>query len=134
MDVDDHSLNRILCDENLICKTIDAAFTVHSELGPGLLEIVYENALFCELKERGISVKQQVPIPVFYKGSNVGIGFRADIIVENALLLELKTVESFAPIHLAQVITYLRLLNIKRGYLLNFNTTRLKHGIKRVSI
>lgn len=85
---------RIVCDEGLIKKTIDSAFTVHSELGPGLLESVYENALLYELKEKGLSAKQQVPIPVLYKGKDLGAGFRADILVENVLLLELKTVES----------------------------------------
>jgi len=134
MDIDEQTVCRVTCDEKLIKTTIDSAFVVHSELGPGLLESVYERALLYELKENGISARQQVPIPVIYKGKDVGVGFRADILVENVLLLELKSVESFSPIHLAQVITYLRLLNVKRGYLLNFNTVRLKNGIKRVSI
>jgi GxxExxY protein len=134
MDIEKEPVFRVDCDEGLIKQTIDSAFTVHNELGPGLLESVYENALLYELKERGILAKQQVPIPVLYKGNDVGIGYRADILVEDVLLLELKTVESFASIHLAQVMTYLRLMNLKRGFLLNFNTVMLKYGIKRISI
>jgi GxxExxY protein len=122
------------CGDDLIGAVINAAIAVHRILGPGLLESVYEQALAFELADRNIKYLRQVDVPVVYKGYALGIGFRADMIVEEGLLLELKTVDSFSPVHLAQVITYLRLLNIKRGLLLNFNTKLLKDGIKRVSI
>ena len=107
---------------------------MHRELGPGLLESVYELALMVELAEAGIEGRRQVEVPVRYRGRALGIGFRADIIVAESLLLELKCVEDFTDVHLAQVITYLKLLGFKRGYLLNFNKRLLKDGIKRVSI
>lgn len=123
-----------VCSEELIDQVLSAATKVHMELGPGLLESVYEKALMFELAEIGISAKNQLGIPVKYRGIELGLGFRADIIVDNNLLLELKTVNEFAPIHLSQVMTYLKVLNIKRGFLLNFNTRLLKNGIKRISI
>jgi GxxExxY protein len=122
------------CDERLIGKVLTAATNVHRILGPGLLESVYELALMVEFKETGVPAKRQVEIPVTYKGQNLGVGFRADIIVDNCLLLELKAVNEISPLHIAQVITYLKLLKLKRGYLLNFNTRLLKNGIKRISI
>ena len=87
-----------------------------------------------ELEERGISARRQVEIPVIYHGRDLGIGFRADIIVAECLLLELKSIETFAPIHTAIIINYLKLLRFKRGFLLNFNVPLLKNGIKRISI
>jgi len=87
-----------------------------------------------ELEVAGIPARRQVEVPVSYRGRDLGTGFRADIIVADCLLLELKAVEALAPIHIAQVITYLKLLGFKRGYLLNFNVPLLKHGIKRISI
>ena len=123
-----------ICSEDLIDQVLTAATKVHRELGPGLLESVYEKALMYELTEAGISAESQIDIPVKYRGIELGLGFRADIVVNGNLLLELKTVKEFMPIHLSQVITYLKVLNIKRGFLLNFNTQLLKHGIKRISI
>jgi|SRR3972149_2765439 len=122
------------CDENLIDAMLTAATNVHRHLGPGLLESVYEQALMIELSEAGISAKRQVDIPVQYRGHDLGIGFRADIILADTLLLELKSVDEINSVHLAQVITYLRLLKFKRGYLINFNKPMLKDGIKRISI
>ncbi|HCN20472.1 MAG TPA: GxxExxY protein [Planctomycetia bacterium] len=113
---------------------LTAATNVHRHLGPGLLESVYEQALMIELSEAGISAKRQVDIPVQYRGHDLGIGFRADIILADTLLLELKSVDEINSVHLAQVITYLRLLKFKRGYLINFNKPMLKDGIKRISI
>lgn len=126
--------NLQICSEELIDQVITAATKVHSELGPELLESVYEKALMYELTEAGIPAESQIDIPVKYRGIELGLGFRADIVVNGNLLLELKTVKEFMPIHLSQVITYLKVLNIKRGFLLNFNTQLLKHGIKRISI
>ena len=122
------------CGDGLIQQTLGSAIMVHTELGPGLLESVYEHALIIELKERGIAAEQQKAIPVTYRGKNIGIGFRADIIVEDKLVLELKSVDKFCDIHTAQLMTYLKLLNVKRGFLLNFNSVKLKQGIKKVSI
>ena len=122
------------CNDGLIDSVLTAATNVHRELGPGLLESVYERALMVELAEAGIKAERQVDVPIHYKDHDLGTAFRADIIVENCLLLEVKAIEELTAIHLAQVITYLKLLNFKRGYLLNFNTRLLKDGIKRVSI
>jgi len=122
------------CSDSLAEQVLNAAIEVHRELGPGLLESVYEQALAFELTERGMNVERQLEVDAFYKGQNLGLGFRADLIVEKCLLLELKAVDNLAPVHLAQMLTYLRLLGIKRGYLLNFNAKLLKEGIKRVSI
>ena len=113
---------------------LTAATKVHAELGPGLLESVYEAALAFEFVELGLSFQRQVEIPVIYRGQDLGVGFRADFIVEDCLLLELKSADEFAPVHLAQVITYLKLIRCKRGYLPNFTKRLLKEGIKRVSI
>ena len=124
----------IECSEGLRDKVLTAATAVHRALGPGLLESVYELALMMELAEMGIPALNPVDVPVFYRGRNLGTGFRADILVADCLLLELKSVEQFHPIHLAQTITYLKLLRYKRGFLLNFNVSLLKQGIKRVSI
>ena len=122
------------CDDKLADGVLSAAKRVHTELGPGLLESVYEQTLAWELTDLGFAVRCLVPITARYRGQELGIGFRADMIVEQCLLLELKCIECFNDVHIAQVITYLRLLGFKRGYLLNFNTRLLKHGIKRVSI
>ena len=122
------------CDESLIDTVLTAATNIHRELGPGLLESVYEHALMIELEEAGVSAKRQVEIPASYHGHDLGLGFRADVIVEDSLLLEIKSVKDIDDIHLAQAMTYLRLLGFKRGYILNFSKTLLKDGIKRVSI
>ena len=122
------------CSEELIDRVLTAATAVHREFGPGLLESVYELALMVELAEAGIPAKRQVEIEVHYHGQKLGAGFKADIIVADCLLLEVKSVSELHPIHTAQVITYLKILGFKRGYLLNFNEKLLKHGIKRISI
>lgn len=119
---------------DLIDRVLTAATQVHRELGPGLLEQVYESALMIELAYSGIQAERQVEICAEYRGQDLGVAFRADIIVEGCLLLELKAVEKLADIHLAQVITYLKMLRFKRGYLLNFNSKLMKDGIRRVSI
>ena len=122
------------CDETLVDAVLTAATNVHRELGPGLLESVYEHALMVELADAGIKAKHQVEIPVAYKGRKLGLGFRADIIAEDCLLLEIKSAGEVGELYLSQIITYLKLLRFKRGYLLNFNKKLLKDGIKRVSI
>lgn len=115
-------------------RVIGAAITVHATLGPGLLERVYEAAMLMELAAVGLEVKAQVPIDVTYRGRDLGLGFRADLLVEDCLLVELKSVEDLNDVHTAQVITYLRLLGCKRGLLLNFNKKTLRDGIRRVAI
>ncbi len=109
-----------------------AIFTVYNELGPGLLESIYEQALFIELGFSGLVVQKQVPLDVVYKGSNLGLGYRIDLLVEDLVLVELKSVETLALIHLKQLQTYLKITGKPLGILVNFNTTDLKGNIKRV--
>lgn len=111
---------------------VESAIAVHRQLGPGLLESVYEVALAHELKERRLNVERQKPIPIEYKGIKFNEGFRADIIVENRLVLELKSVENVTGAHKKQVQTYLRLLDYRLGYLLNFGESLMKNGITRI--
>ena len=120
------------CSDEIITLVLDAAFEVHRELGPGLLESVYEQAMALELAEKGISFERQRDVAACYKGRDLGLGFRADIVVEGCLLIELKAVDELSSCQLAQAMTHLRLLNLKRGLLLNFNRRLLKEGIKRV--
>ena len=123
-----------VCDERLVYRLIGIAIEIHRTLGPGLLEAIYENALAFELEACGLQFRSQVPVDVDYKGVRLGIGFRADIVIEDALVLEVKAVRNFDPVHTAQLITYLKLLRIKRGLLLNFHALPMKNGIKRISI
>jgi len=130
-------LNKIVlqdCPENIISKTLDCVFSVHHELGPGFLESIYEKVLMFELVRSGLSAESPRELHVIYKGQDLGLGYRADIIVENRLLLEIKCVEQLANIHTAQMINYLKLLQYKRGFLLNFNVRLMKHGTRRISI
>lgn len=110
---------------------VDSAIEVHRELGPGLLETVYEVALARELRERKLSVERQVVIPISYKGISFDEGFRGDLIVENRVILELKSVEKLTPAHRKQIQTYLRLTGLRLGYLLNFGDALMKNGIVR---
>ena len=112
---------------------IGAAISVHRELGPGLLESVYEKCLAFELADRGLSVSTQKEIPVRYKNLTFDCSFRADLIVENKVLLELKSIDQLMPIHTSQVITYLKLTGLRTGLLINFNVQTLKTGLKRIS-
>lgn len=118
--------------EELASSVVAAAFEVHSELGPGLLESAYESCLVMELEARGLRVTRQTGVPLSYKGKSVDVGFRADIIVEDKLLIELKAVDALLPIHRAQVITYLKVLRLPVGLLINFNVPLIKDGIRRV--
>ena len=118
--------------ENAIgTQILAAAIEVHRVLGPGLLESVYEVALTSELCDRGLVVERQVPVPILFKGHRFEEGFRADLIVEHKVLLELKSVERVNPAHRKQVQTYLRLTGLKLGYLLNFGDATLRDGITR---
>ncbi len=112
-------------------EIIGAGIEVHKVLGPGLLESTYEECLCKEFELRGIKYQRQKPLPVTYKGYNLDCGYRLDILVENALVIEIKSVEKLLPIHEAQILTYLKLGNWKIGLLINFNVPLLKYGIKR---
>ncbi len=112
-------------------KIIGCAIKVHRTLGPGLLESTYEVCLVHELKRAGLTVERQVPLPVIYDGIQLDAGYQLDVLVEDTIILELKSVESILPIHEAQLLTYLKLANKKLGLLINFNVTLLKNGIKR---
>jgi GxxExxY protein len=112
-------------------KIIGCAIKVHRTLGPGLLESTYEVCLVHELKKAGLKVEKQVPLPVIYDGIQLDTGYQLDILVEEIIILELKSVENLLPIHEAQLLTYLKLANKKLGLLINFNVTLLKNGIKR---
>ncbi len=120
-------------DENELSKVIIGyAMEVHSELGPGLLESVYESCLEYELKQGGFYVERQKPVPVLYHDVNIDCGFRLDLFVEKKLIIELKAVDAINNIHLAQTLTYLKLTSCKLALLINFNVLHLKDGIKRV--
>lgn len=112
---------------------IGCAMRVHTALGPGLLESAYEVCLDYELKEVGLNVGKQIPLPLVYKDMQLKCVYRLDLIVENQVIVEIKSVESFHPIHSVQLLTYLKLANCKLGILLNFNVLHLKEGIKRVA-
>ncbi len=120
-------------DENAIAKlTLDAAFEVHRRLGPGLFESVYESVLSHELNKRGLKVQRQVPIRLTYDNLSFDEGFMADIIVENKVIIELKSVENINAVHKKQLLTYLRISGLKLGLLINFNESLLKDGIIRI--
>lgn len=112
-------------------EVISAAIEVHRNLGPGLLESAYEACLAYELQDRGLHVERQKPLPLIYRDINVEVGYRLDLVVENAIVIELKSVEKLEPIHQAQVLSYLKLSGHRLGLLINFNVRMLKHGIKR---
>lgn len=119
--------------ENEIAKElVHLCFIVHVNLGPGLLESVYEEALCYELKKEGWNFVRQREVPIRYDGKIIGNAFRADIIIENKVIIELKSVETLHPVHPKQLLTYLRLTDIKLGLLVNFNVPLMKNGITRV--
>lgn len=120
-------------NENEIAKLIvHAAYQVHIELGPGLLESTYEACLLYELKNLGLQVDAQVKLPVVYRGIRLACGYRIDLLVEQKVIVEIKSVNMFNDVHLAQTITYLKLSDCKLGLLINFNVAKIKDGIKRV--
>ena len=121
----------VLKENEIGTIVVQCAIAVHRELGPGLLETVYEVVLARELQEKGLKVERQIRIPIEYKGVQFDEGFRSDILVEGKVILELKSVEKVAPAHKKQVQTYLRLTGCKLGYLLNFGEALMKNGITR---
>ena len=119
--------------ENEISKiVVNTAYDLHVRLGPGLLESVYEEIMFFELTKQGLYVEKQKAIPVIWDNLKMDIGFRADLIVENKVILELKSVETIAPVHPKQLLTYLRIMGLKLGLLINFNDKLMKDGITRI--
>src|SRR5215468_5970316 len=120
-------------DENELSRIIlDAAFRVHSAIGPGLLESAYEACLAYEIRSAGLKVQTQVPLPVLYRDVKLEVGYRLDLLVEELVVVEVKAVDALAPVHHAQLLSYLKLSGKKLGLLINFNEFHLRHGIKRV--
>lgn len=118
--------------EKVFKTVLDCSFKVHTALGPGLLESAYEECLYYELLKSGLSVQKQKPLPLVYEEVKLDAGYRVDLLVENKVIVEIKSVESLADIHMAQILTYLKLSGCKLGLLANFNVKHLKNGIRRV--
>ena len=128
-----HEIKKLTMTENEISyKIIGAAIELHKNIGAGLLESAYEAALAHDLRELGLDVKQQVPMPFLYKEVKQDIGYRIDLLVENKIIIEIKSLENLAPVHFAQTLTYLKLSGLKLGLLINFNTKIVKEGINRI--
>ena len=119
-------------DEQIFKKVLDCSFRVHTNIGPGLLESAYEESLAFELVKMGLKVEKQKPMPLIYHNIKLEIGYRIDLLVENLVIVEIKSVEAVNDVHLAQILTYLRLSGLRLGLLVNFNVNSLKNGIRRV--
>ena len=120
--------------ETLTKRIIAASIEVHKNLGPGLLESTYETCLATELTLNGVNFQRQLELPVYYKGEKVDCGYRIDLLIENKVILELKSVDALLPIHDAQLLTYMKLASIQVGLLINFNSTKLINGLKRFAL
>ena len=118
--------------EEIFKKVLDCSFKVHTALGPGLLESAYEECLYYELIQSGMKVEKQKPLPLIYEEVKLDAGYRVDLLVENSVIVEIKSVEAICDVHMAQILTYLKLSGCKLGLLANFNVKHLKDGIKRV--
>ena len=119
--------------ENQIASiVVDASYKIHKTLGPGLFESVYEAALEFEMRKRGLPVAHQVGLPVHYEDVKLDVGFRVDLIIDEKVIVEIKSVEALAPVHRKQLLTYLRLTELRLGLLINFNVELIRHGIQRV--
>jgi GxxExxY protein len=121
-----------MTSEEIFKKVLDCSYQVHTALGPGLLESSYEECLFYELKQKGLNVEKQKPLPLVYHEVKLDIGYRVDLLVERSIVIEIKSVEAFSEVHYAQILTYLKLSKCNLGLLINFNVRHLKDGIKRV--
>ena len=119
--------------EDLARIAVDCGFKLHEGLGPGLLESVYEACLFQSLAKRGLRVERQVAVPIRYEGVALDEGFRADLLVEKRLLIELKSTQAFVPVHAKQVLTYLRLMDLPLGLLMNFGAYAFRDGVRRIA-
>ena len=122
-----------MTENELSRQIVDAAYQVHTHLGPGLLESVYETVLALELSRRGLRVVRRQAIPVVYDGMRIDMAFRADLVVEDSVIVEIKSVEAVAPVHKKQLLTHLRLAEKRLGLLINFNVTLIKQGITRIA-
>jgi len=121
-----------LPENKLASIIVDCCYRIHINLGPGLLESVYEEILFYELNSKGYKVDRQKPLPVIWKDLKMNLGFRTDLIVENCVIIEIKSVENIHPVHPKQLLTYLKLTGLKLGLLINFNSPLIKTGITRI--
>lgn len=121
-----------MTENEIAYEIVGACLEIHREVGPGLLESAYENALIYELRNRGLDIKQQVAMPFKYKEVIMEVGYKIDILVENKVIIELKSVEELYPVHYAQTLTYLKLSKLKLGMLINFNEKLIKNGIHRI--
>jgi len=121
-----------MTENEISYKVIGIALELHKNLGPGLLESTYENALAYDLVQSGFDVKQQVPMPFVYKEIKMDVGYRLDLVVNNKVIIEIKSLENIAPVHYSQLLTYLKISGLKLGLLINFNTKFLKDGIHRL--
>jgi GxxExxY protein len=121
-----------MTENEISSKIIGAAIEVHKQLGPGLLESAYETCLYYELRQLNLDVKQQLALPVYYKEVKLDAGYRIDLLVEDKVIIELKSVDELADIHTAQLLTYLKLKDLKLGLLINFNSVRVIDGVKRI--
>ena len=120
-------------EENYISgKVIEAAIKVHKNLGPGLLESAYEACLYYELQQLGLAVRRQVPMPLVYEAIQLDVGYRIDLIVEDKVVIEIKSVDAINDVHIAQVLTYLKLSKLRLGLLINFNVVQVVKGVKRL--
>jgi GxxExxY protein len=120
--------------QELTGSILHCAYKVHTKLGPGLLESAYEECLYYELNKAGFNTIKQKPMPLIYEGMKLDIGYRLDLLVEDKVVLEIKSVDDLIPVHLAQIMTYLKLSCCRIGFLINFNVVSLKDGIKRIII
>lgn len=118
--------------EKIFKRVLDCAFTVHSGLGPGLLESSYVECLAFEIEQSGLKVEKQKPLPLIYKSVKLEAGYRIDLLIENCIVIEVKSIDCLADVHLAQILTYLKLSGCRLGLLVNFNVEHLKEGIRRV--
>jgi GxxExxY protein len=123
----------MLTENEVARQIVDAAFAIHSSLGPGLLESVYEAVLAYELERRGLQAIRQQAIPVVWQGTRIEVGFRADLVIEDLVIVEVKALEAIAPVHRKQLLTYLRLAGKRLGLLINFNVALIKDGITRIA-
>ncbi len=120
-----------MTENDISYKIRGAIFNVYNALGPGLLESVYSAALFYELQEEGLKVEKEVPVPVYYKGTKLDVGFRLDLLIEDKVIIEIKSIETLAEVHHKQTITYLKVTGLKLAILVNFNVEEIKSGIFR---
>ncbi len=124
--------NNIMTENEISKIIVNSCYQIHTSLGPGLLESVYEEILYSELIDQGLTVERQKAIPVIWKENKMNLGFRADLIVDNKVIIELKSVEQIAPVHPKQLLTYLKITGLKLGLLINFNEALIKKGITRI--